>query len=163
MFSSPTPPTDNLYKFTALSGVVILGFSVFYPLSEMRTLAISQSDILSEQLSLNEDLKRTIKEINERKELVGLVPIEKLQSDLNEMKKLLDKKRQEANLLKLKKERLTVSQRFLEIYLALSVIGTIVGLGLSCFGFFFWYKRVQIFQDMQIRREASIELSSRNS
>jgi predicted nucleic acid-binding Zn-ribbon protein len=49
----PSLPSDNLYKFVALSGILITLFSLTYPLSKTEEYKFSVIDAQTEQAKLN--------------------------------------------------------------------------------------------------------------
>jgi hypothetical protein len=138
----PNLPTDNLYKFLALTGIIILIFSI--AVTEIRLTELeSESDYYLTQKgelyfdiqSLNSDLDRiTDKEIFELKRLKNEIRIRVFK--LSRTKELL---------LKKSKQTRTVFRW--------SIFGVLSGLLISVFGFVLWYNRVQRYLDYKLKLE----------
>jgi hypothetical protein len=59
----PSLPTDNLYKFLAISGLVIIILSVAYPLSKSKEFAMDQFDLNIKKSVQIIELERFAKEL----------------------------------------------------------------------------------------------------
>jgi hypothetical protein len=138
----PNLPTDNLYKFLALTGIIILIFSIAITEIRLTELESESDDYLTQKgelyfdiQSLNSDLDRiTDKEIFELKRLKNEIRIREFK--LSRTKELL---------LKKSKQTRTVFRW--------SIFGVLSGLLISVFGFVLWYNRVQRYLDYKLKLE----------
>ena len=127
----PNLPTDNLYKFMALSGLFLIIFSF--------TLVLLQAN---RSQDIHRELKRlsTIMELknfqNERDKKLG----ENIVENLGQSRKLLE----ELKFILEQKPK----------YMAFFVIFMLIGVILSITGFQLWYSRVQRYQDILIKNQA---------
>lgn len=139
------PPTDSLYKFMAVSGLLILCFSVVWP--ELRIYELEQQTIqvMGEvnMLKIETDNLKEDVAIHDKDKSVTEALIEKRR--LLEIK--LEQFRTKADLGKL---ATTNTRRMSHIL----YMGAALGLILSFLGFILWYRRVQMWQDIAIRKEA---------
>ncbi len=155
-----TPPTDNLYKFLAIFGIIIaLSSSAFWwnSAKEFDEFFESNSEYLSTMIdgyeihiryiqkakeslsihnSVNGDYKLLSKEQNEALEKL-LKEIEILESEITELEK--------AN----KSKNLIINSRLEKNTQAKSIglFGIIFGLITSALGFYLWYSRTQKYID----------------
>jgi hypothetical protein len=150
-------PTDNLYKFLAIFGLIIF-LASFYPyivLSELETSigeVKDDSEIVYKKFSSHKDwidkLSQLADSTKDKKLIekifdISLEEKEKIDFYYNEGL-VVDK---ELNIIKNKLEQAT--------YLFYVCLGTqAIGFMLMYFGFKFWYQRLQKYQDMIIKREA---------
>jgi hypothetical protein len=171
----PTLPTDNLYKFMALSGLAILIISLVFPMIriEETELKLVELETQTEVLRIEtDDLTREMSGKTEKiqKEMVSLDP-EKLanlsKKDiellLNESKlhlQDLENDRKRMNELKIKTVELKGRTKLvgalmedLRSYLIFLIVGGALGL-LFCFlGFGLWYKLVQRPSDLLMKAQ----------
>lgn len=176
----PNLPTDNLYKFVALTGLILFVLAtasaiiVPYHLhmqflklnSDMAILCDEQSFLIEKMKSDNEGYKsyceylETVKKRKSKKR--GDKIIENyFDSDSKEFLAITEKRDQ--TILEVRKKRLLIEHqtevlKYLEretpivfwVCFALSNLGIIM----SAMGFIFWYKRHQVYQDRIIKKEA---------
>lgn len=146
----PQIPTDNLYKFMALSGLAIALISFFLPMKQVRDIEMEIVEIQEQARLLNEkndflDIKKGI--------------IERLKSaPAEEAEKIFIERQQlvlESVRILAKLERV----KFLkdEIKNLKTIIGLLSGLGvfLSVLGFILWYQKVQRYQDKVLKDNAN--------
>ena len=137
-------PTDNLYKFLAISGLVIAMFSVYYLFQkshELQFLIVEQKAELElqkyqmgrydEKFKLQEEQLST-EETSEKKRSV----LDNIDKDLIEYAKV--QTNSELNLAKIK-----ILHHEYIYYKVTGIIGFIFGLFLIVFGFVLWYKKIQ--------------------
>jgi hypothetical protein len=126
----PNLPFDNLYKFSALFGLVLIGYSVFF---------INAS---------TEDLYKEAYELDERR---GIYNSDiKLDIDTPRTKKLLKDSVSIAYNIKYFEHRLDKLPNKMYLFLILFFLGGIF----SGTGFYNWYHRLQKHQDKIIKNEA---------
>lgn len=128
MFKVPTPPADNLYKFIAIFGLVIIIFGIYM-------WNTSQKDILEAASASNLDIRLLeIKYPEESKEPEYLIEKEKIMH----------------NRESLSKEIKDTYPKKLKGYF----YGSVFGMIMVFVGFSLWYWRTQRFQDIILKMEA---------
>jgi hypothetical protein len=153
----PNLPTDNLYKFMALSGLLILILSISYPtyhtleLEKQRMMISGEIEILKSETDL---LERIVFERTKRQ--YKLTDPEFLQ--VVQLKKVLAK-------IKAQGMQLDLLESQIKRYEWFCWVGFFIGLLLSVSGFSLWYIRVQRFQDKILKRQVTEtkKVSSKNS
>jgi hypothetical protein len=205
------PPTDNLYKFVAMSGLVLFLVSLTYPpwlsyrLSssifelekdtkilelEIKADEARRADFKAELDAITADGNSTLKEAENLKRLVEsqpsraqkrrLIPervaleqkYKLLQARVEENKKGFNEKRAtfmassdalDRKLIELRARldlvKWTHGQLKLLGWVALFCIG--LGSLMANAGFIFWYRRVQVYQDRILRKQAALESDSK--
>lgn len=144
-------PTDNLYKFMAISGLVILIISLIFPFYFKKKFTFRIYEIRKNHninMIKKEGIERKVSKLED-----GLKQV-RSQADLDEISESSEQIVSEQNQLsfiledtdcELKKiEYLSDSVKFLNGF---SVIGTLSGLVLTSFGFYLWYIKLQSFLD----------------
>lgn len=121
-------PTDNLYKLSALSGLIILFFSMYYPAAKILDISLEMADIEAriEFLKINREsnyLYIDSLDVNKEIYLIG--------------------KQINHNLLK---------TEFIRKYHLMSLFGCIFGIIISFWGFLKWYK-IQKVQDLILEKQ----------
>ncbi len=134
----PILPTDNLYKFLALSGLALLVFIVVIPTNQINDIELKTIEVKT-QISLLElegsVLKRDVDVAGTKKK-----PTEE------KVLKLMDRHQQfNAKLIQIQgqRERLAALSKQLGSALDLIWIGGFIGLVMTNVGFYLWYVRVQ--------------------
>lgn len=149
MLNLPSLPTDNLYKFIAIGGMLLFGAGIVLPVvieqeqfdlklrrqleteDRMRSSTFRIADIVnSERISDDAKRERVLKQIDESLHGVAKIERESLKGELA--------KREE-----------WAEQRITELRAV-----SFVGLGLTVAGFLLWYFRVQRYQDKLIQLDA---------
>jgi hypothetical protein len=127
------PPTDTLYKFMAISGLIIVLTSLGYGIKEIQQLRIDVINMNTESSILNEEVDRVGKEIS---------AMEKHQDDPNYNKNIETKliELTEKSLMGIGKEEILNEKKFqIIIYLVLMIFINVIGSLLSFLGFRRWY------------------------
>jgi len=145
----PNLPTDNLYKFIALVGVVVLLAASYFPIIKARELRLAKIEIEGQMRLLEievQHLQDTSKQLGSN-ETIG---------DCNR-EELVGK----AYKLKMKNEEIKTNSKKVEVIgidyeliRKIQVAGMILGFILSAFGFFLWYFRIQKYQDKQLKKNS---------
>lgn len=178
-----TPPTDNLYKFMAVGGIVLIVAGFIFPPVLFRETGMEYLAQLrgKNELKVHEEFTRQRSQtldsrkqqaIDEKSELQkrldsasNSAEVDRLEGRIKEANRAIESMEdasQELNLnLALKQAQIqneaTVSfnrQRDSRRIMLLGWIVALIGLGFSFFGFRWWYKHLQWFQDLQVAREA---------
>ena len=129
----PNLPTDNLYKFLALSGVLVAVVSVYFVITtayrsqELARLVeenIRISDVLIDfgEITLNSDAMQE-----------ALLVLAESTAEIQELNFIVDRK---------------------NTTIFIGLIVSFAGVVMSYFGFFLWYRRVQIYHDMILKHES---------
>lgn len=187
-------PTDNLYKFCAISGLFIFIISMLVPdyfrfvVSEKRGNVSIQDGVLilrekflerdfekflrrfknvSGQLKLEGDI-RHFESIEEYVDLIEQQNPEKLKElefkRLQALKKEINQievKQRELHEMSINVDHAKLRIEFYDDIIATIKIykffGILLGLALSCFGFFFWYSKIQKYEDRNLRKQHKLK------
>ena len=134
----PNLPTDNLYKFIALSGLSIFLFSFFIPLYLNYSINQQIAEVLSDLHVVESKMDRLE---NTPKDSPHF------ERRFKEVELLNDKVRKANELTKyLRLNQLSV--------LNYKYIGVTIGVFLSVLGFYLWYTRVQKYLDKELRNNS---------
>jgi hypothetical protein len=172
------PPTDSLYKFMAVAGLLILGFSMIWPelrlyelekqtvqlMGEVNILKI-ETDHLKESTPI---LVRDTSAIETTTETAkGHGRATKAETTPGTTREQLGRKAQteelteKNHLLQIKLEQIRTKAELGRLATTdtkrvnrVLYMGVILGLVLSLFGFILWYRKVQRWQDIAARRQA---------
>lgn len=160
-------PTDNLYKFLAIFGLIMFGFSIYVPLQRLEAYGISNTNLetayepLFEKLSIIDDASRTKLQCAINQTERGTT--NKANSHgacielMNAMEKS-EKAREDLISLRSKINQLEHERSFFYkqyyFYLCLGVVAGCIGLILCVAGFWLWYIRLQRFLDAAAQKEA---------
>ncbi len=178
----PVPPSDSLYKFTAIGGLILVVFSLYVPwkMSSDLEIALLDIELASRKWRLEAKyLDRDLEEIKEQQQ--------ERDRDSDELDKILTKSKKpfSASHMKMFRERdadtlrhlkqIEAKRRELELILAqsnnmvekakvfgsdasklswLSWLTFWIGANLMFFGFSNWYFKFQVFQDRIIKAQA---------
>lgn len=135
MLKTPTIPTDNLYKFMALSGV----FSAVVLIVTMQLTLYNLMLKTSELNGLTKILKEE-KDSLKKKDSIQNEKVERFTERYNELTKTL-----------------LVHQTSLDYFISFKNLGylmIIIFICQSIWGFMLWYHRLQKYQDEMLKREA---------
>lgn len=168
-------PTDNMYKFIALFGLVIFIASIVFPLPKSQDIELMNIEIekgwkLLDCAKASSDFKYT-QQLQDIKQMDGLrVKNEKAPSkdteqlwlkqakcSLNELRISVDeteKSLKDSIELIAGRKKLIVLLKQLLIYKKLCYIGGILGPILMLIGFILWYYKVQKYEDIILRKKA---------
>jgi len=139
MLELPQPPTDNIYKFFAIFGLVLFLASglLCWEQVQQRVLIESEIEHLSQQIAYNLKLPDSLI-LDTGKVLRNASPEDKAKTTrINELKE--------------RRADLTVPFWLL---LAVGMLGVASGLVLMVKGFRLWYDRAQTYQDQVLRAQA---------
>lgn len=152
----PDLPTDSIYKFVALAGLILFLISPIY-------YQFFSRDVLLKNIGLRAEMQRMKKEVEflkedtillrediQAKKQDGSVSQEKHQN-AGEKVEELNQKTRETELKSIELQRITNGVFVYNDQLALlrwsSVIGVIAGILMLVLGFYLWYTRIQLYQD----------------
>ena len=144
----PNIPTDNLYKFIALSGLVLTLFSLIFPWTRMGEIRPKLVEINTQLEILKIESDEIEKELSRLEKMVNPTP-EELTAIIKERKEHRIKNAElkgRFNQVDALVEELFYQWRFLKF-------GVFVGFIISFIGFWFWYHFVQKPNDMLLKKQ----------
>lgn len=134
----PSIPTDNLYKFLALSGLILAGFSgTFLPLQIHKT-KLKVIEVEAEMQIIGQERESIGWEISRLKEIEYPTP--------EQIAIIQDRHEENAKRLILAesaRKQLEYLVRLYSLLSGLSGVGLVLGLIMATVGFTLWYTRVQ--------------------
>jgi hypothetical protein len=134
----PLFPTDNLYKFLALSGLALLVFSVVYSTTRMTELRIRQAETRSQLKILTLEIKVIEKELDQAKQV---------QPSSTEQLAILSNRGLQGQIktaqISSYNEQTMVLVEELGFFMLFLYIGMFFGLTMAVVGFWLWYHKVQ--------------------
>lgn len=177
------PPTDNLYKFLAIAGLLLFGFSLIFPALQLRELRDKQIQLVGERQVLNVEQSywEAMSDVELGNNKIMLEAIQSLRNEPDFMKQdkaYIDYINNELNRGRERNEQLKEKSKLLFIREAeintknellkavdfditfMRWLGVVTALIASCFasyGFRLWYRRVQAPQDFILANQASLE------
>jgi|GEM_PF-4776395 len=170
----PTLPTDNLYKFLALSGTIIFILSFYFPADYADKLNDKNEAINLKMATLEVDVDYKSKKVRKLKEIIdNTIKYKggKQRLDANKMaiyysqseiKKIMDEndelsrtiETQISEIKEYSKNRHRVEGK-LELNRIIVMVGSLVGSFMAFTGYGLWYYRIQRYQDIAASKEAS--------
>lgn len=158
----PNPPTDNLYKFISISGLLIFLVSFIFPRYLNKEYVLLYGEIKGELRSMENEIESLDNSIVSDDSIRAQIPLLLLHPSLpNLFQKLLsDELYKSKNLRKemrdLVKKWETSEALYSEIenWRKIGYYGIGCGLILMIIGFALWYLRLQKYQDMILKNEA---------
>ena len=148
--SIPSLPTDNLYKFMALSGLVLLTLSAYYPAQRIAELQLKQVNTSTEIALAKLEADEIGKELSylEKQKSPDQAVFETLK------KRQLQSQQSVVRIRGLAEtQNVLLEQRFR--LLVIGSIGLIAGSALSWYGFRLWYARVQRPMDAAVAKSVA--------
>lgn len=169
----PIPPTDNLYKFAALLGSIIIFSSLYFPYTLMSKVREKTDFVTLKIATTNQEAEFTKLKIVKVKEILeNSIALQKgaLKHDSNkftlsysetELKNLINQndellKKNGISLAELEHyqaESIRLSREY-QIIKSFMVSSLAIGCLLAFFGYYNWYNRIQIYQDQALKRSA---------
>jgi len=166
------PPTDNLYKFCSLTGVVMVLFALYVPYLLADQLYSKLTAGILEEKRIQIEIQYLEVEINRMKEAIesfklaetpesvlrsGKTPIPISLAEYRELNVARDKALKDLRLKAAATES-SVSEvnrlgRQLEVVYLRAILTLLAGTLLANYGFRRWYNRVQLYQDLALRKE----------
>jgi len=153
----PSLPTDNLYKFLAIAGLVIIVLSVVGPWSRYEQLTPKTIEVETqvsthkrEIVSVESAIMRTEEELKKAKtqkerELL-LARAEELQKQKRQLQIMISEIAGKRTLLQHLQERVA-------LYFVVGTYSLVFGVIVSIVGFVLWYRRVQRYQDGILKQQ----------
>ncbi|QLG46033.1 hypothetical protein [Costertonia aggregata] len=147
----PSLPTDNLYKFIALFGLVIFSFSIYFSYQIEEKLWLENYKYAPKMQKLEREIY-TIQNENilphEVLKEMGHEELKNYEELLQKIKKESEKKVAEANDIESNYDNLVdTTERNLNFYLAVGLTGGL----LMILGFVLWYLKYQRYIDAEVK------------
>lgn len=156
-----TPPTDSLYKFMAIFGLVILGWGIVFPWQKSYDYKLK----IVELKSTIDRSKNKVEHINQSYNLL-VMERKRIEQDVSSSesslkKAAIDNKKQQLYIELLESQQpvdekieiMGVLTEALFIYKLMGFVSIIIGLLLTMAGFWFWYAKIQKHIDMKLLRD----------
>jgi len=170
----PSLPTDNLYKFMAISGIVLFIFSVVFYQTSVRSIETqiitTEQDMSILELqaeSLDIDVNALSDEVNTLEETVSKDKATKVDREIKDqiasrLVELNQKNDQQKSKLleqEINSTKITYQTKLIKLFidelrgyavlLAITIPGSLVMKG---YGFYCWYTRVQQYEDRKMKK-----------
>lgn len=165
-------PTDNLYKFCSLTGIVLVLFALYVPYLLSDQLYSKLTATILEEKRIQIEARYLLAEISRMKEATenfksaktpetivrsGKIPIEITAAEYKEMVFAQNKASRDLQLRAEETgsadEEITRLIRQLDFVYILAGLTLFAGVLLAIYGFHNWYHRVQQYQDLALRKE----------
>lgn len=145
-----TPPTDNLYKFISIAGLVLFFISISFPFSKASNLAVKQAELWGQYERLKVDAQSLNGEL-----MVAVADLNKVtQSQYKELQQKFQNQNVKRTEVETNEKVVAVFRQEIRFYTWIGIIGATVGFFMAVTGFVFWYKRVQKFEDAILQKKA---------
>jgi len=143
-------PTDNLYKFIAISGILIILACLIFPGRYAFELML-EAEVIHGQIQLAEQNLKVIEtELDSPHIPMDAEDLKKIENLRALRKESIDKSFQ----LDIDNELLKKKLKYLNWVLFLAIPFCFFGLFLACKGFYLWKTKLQKYQDMIVKNEA---------
>jgi len=172
----PTPPTDNLYKFQALSGLTIIVLTVWFLAGQLNDVLLqcidARNDITRLELEMSnvkQDIKLLVDNMSRMDEsLTNVVTQNQKDNAVAKLNKYGEQRQElqtqerdillKGNAIEAKAYLIDWEKSKVEILGILGVFAIAFGLILSIHGFRNWYKKIQVYQDQILKNESELAL-----
>ena len=149
-------PTDNLYKFLAIFGLVILIISVYYPFQLQNQFEKLNADIRTDLDLLHDSVLRQKDRINSLNELVDSSSNknnEYLLSSQKEEKIKANNFKKDISIIEKNNNEIININYELNIFKYIASVLIPLGSLMMIVGFYFWYTKLQRYQDIILKGE----------
>ena len=145
-------PTDNLYKFMSISGLVLLVLSAAYPWRFIQDVAVDVYEERKQLAEVSSDLnslsaKRELGKLLEEEPKDALAEARKLNDSLAEIRK-------KTEVMSANAERVSYLVTLSIVFFIIGTIGGVAGIVICCIGFKLWYERSQKYLDAMVKKGA---------
>ncbi len=157
----PNLPTDSLYKFMAIAGLVFIVSGIYFGLNKSHEFEIKMADVSKDSQIINVKVTNLLEQTEELKEKV--VEWEKNRNEklretyITEVKQIRQN-RDQLEILRIELNQKLDLVKVTGFELKLARIYMYFGLFIGCLfvilGFTFWYLKVQFYLDKIIKKKA---------
>lgn len=167
------PPTDNLYKFLAIFGLIII---ITGTISANQSYSNWQNYLIDDEFKFAKNAEKSVLAFKTRMRIldqIGAIWIKSKKSKLekvdienfNELQKQLASPEINVPLIDtIERKKSQKMGKVLEdkayLMFEVAVLSIAIGTVLSAVGFYLWYSRVQVFLDAKLRAESQQEPST---
>jgi hypothetical protein len=170
----PNPPTDNIYKFCALAGTVILILSFYFPLESYYNACEKFDTVESKQEVIIIELDYLKKKVDSTKKIIDnsiaeqnevrIVDKNKLtiRYSESEIKQMISEQQESARNISIKnaelKSLIKEANRLASIsgtMKFLSLLTIVLGSTLAVYGYLSWYYKIQKYEDIRIKNSVT--------
>lgn len=147
--SLPNLPTDNLYKFVALVGVIILIATLYFPIMKAREYRLSMVKLKGQLRLLDIELdylKEKATDLKSDHDNTGHTRTE-LIYEAHQLK-------MKSEELKTKGEELRILELDYQLLISIQKSGMLMGILTGILGFSLWYFKIQRYQDRQLKKNS---------
>lgn len=143
---TPLPPSDSLYKFTAIGGLIMLVLSVYAPWKIYTDLKSDTLNLQYEKKVLDRELKNILVEMNNmpNPSEAEMVRMQKRSGEIV----MLELKMTHSN------DKLQLLKSQADVLRTLALVANVISFVLIVFGFINWYIKFQMYQDQIIKAQA---------
>ncbi len=178
MLNFLTPPTDNLYKFIAIAGLLFIFASIFYPTflniqinerileseKDIEIATIERTKLERESNVIERKTNDIQKKVEGFKQNSSNVSAKQLEADMKDLEQLQKQSKEVTDVAtELQKRNIEIEYKnkitkfynnYLESALNAAKVGMTIGLILTFLGFTLWFFKVQKHQDLALKEEA---------
>lgn len=164
----PNLPTDNLYKFIAISGLILIFLSTVLPAWTIHNMQLEQIEIEGEidlnifKTKLLEEETKRMQKLDEYLESLSPTRYRKLMKSEDKLSKELERTRETIMDLQNKNMQINIKNKKVKYFVdkitqmkLVFIIGNFIGTMFTYYGFSLWYRRLQKYQDQIIKNEAT--------
>jgi hypothetical protein len=144
------PPTDNLYKFIAISGLLIILASFVFPQILYKDYAMKFAEIEGDLRVL----ERQMDTLNSIKDTESDDPRQKKEDDIEKNRIEIEFEKGLAEAFRKREIRVALSN-YAHRWQIFGYIGMSFGLVMMSSGFYLWYSRLQKYEDKLMKCKAS--------
>jgi len=178
MLNFLTPPTDNLYKFIAITGLLFIFASIFYPTflniqinerileseKDIEIATIERTKLERESNDIERKANDMQKKVEGFKQNPSNVFAKQLEAEMKDLEQLQKQTKEFTDVAtELQKRNIEIEYKnkitkfynnYLELALNAAQVGMTIGLILTFLGFTLWFFKVQKHQDLVLLKEA---------
>jgi len=144
------PPTDNLYKFIAISGLLIFLASSIFPQIVYKDYAMKFAEIEGDLRVMQNQLDT----LNRIMDTEPDDPLANKENDIEIKRRVIELDKGLAEVLRKRELRVALSD-YARRWQLFGYIGMSLGLVMMGGGFYLWYSRLQKYEDKLMKRKAS--------
>jgi hypothetical protein len=145
----PNPPTDNLYKFLAITGIIVLVLAYLMPYILLKDLTTQMIEQIGEANLLQIELNIVEREVTrlENNEMPTADDVTRIRTMLDDIQRNDTKRKTKLMLID------DINQEF-KVISKIANYAKSIGFFLTIIGFALWYEKLQRHQDTFVKREA---------
>jgi hypothetical protein len=153
----PGMPTDNLYKFMAIAGLALIAFSAYVRISQSHEIDARIDALKRELVVITVDIQYLDRELAPVDTTACVSPAKPACPSDAQLSTWRERSADIRKRLELNRVGNETLRRLADEATRLHVvtfIGTFIGFLLAIYGFYFWYTRLQRYQDAAVKRDS---------